>query len=129
MHNRVRMVAASFLTKDLLVPGGGAPPGSGIRSATPTSPTTRWVGSGSRAAAPTTARRPPRILNPVAHGRRFDPDGAYVRRWVPELARLPGAFLHRPFAAPRARSPTPASASARPTCCRSSTTPRPRSRP
>jgi deoxyribodipyrimidine photo-lyase len=38
----------------------------------------------------------------VAHGRRFDSEGVYVRRWVPELARLPDAFLHRPFSAPRA---------------------------
>ena len=41
-----------------------------------------------------------RILNPVAQGRRFDPDGNYVRRFVPELGRLPGARLHAPWQAP-----------------------------
>jgi deoxyribodipyrimidine photo-lyase len=41
-----------------------------------------------------------RIFNPVLQGRKFDPDGAYVRRYVPELARLPDRFLHAPWEAP-----------------------------
>jgi deoxyribodipyrimidine photo-lyase len=41
-----------------------------------------------------------RIFNPVLQGRRFDPDGAYVRRWVPELARMPARWIHRPWEAP-----------------------------
>jgi deoxyribodipyrimidine photo-lyase len=103
VHNRVRMVAASFLTKDLLVPWqrGAAWFWDTLCDADLANNMLGWqwvAGCGTDDAA----RRPPRILNPVAHGRRFDPDGAYVRRWVPELARLPDAFLHRPFVAPRA---------------------------
>ena len=41
-----------------------------------------------------------RVFNPVTQGRRFDPDGEYVRRWVPELAHLPGAAAHEPWRAP-----------------------------
>ena len=41
-----------------------------------------------------------RVFNPVAQGRRFDPDGAYVRRWVPELARLAAPAIHAPWEAP-----------------------------
>ena len=43
-----------------------------------------------------------RIFNPMTQGARFDPDGTYVRRWVPELARLPGEFIHQPWTAPPA---------------------------
>jgi deoxyribodipyrimidine photo-lyase len=41
-----------------------------------------------------------RIFNPVMQGEKFDPDGAYVRRWVPELAKLPRAWIHKPWEAP-----------------------------
>jgi deoxyribodipyrimidine photo-lyase len=41
-----------------------------------------------------------RIFNPVTQGERFDPDGAYVRRYVPELARLPAKYIHAPWTAP-----------------------------
>ncbi|MFO1492048.1 MAG: FAD-binding domain-containing protein [Kiritimatiellia bacterium] len=41
-----------------------------------------------------------RIFNPVLQGRKFDPDGAYIRRWVPELARLPDDALHAPWETP-----------------------------
>ncbi|KIF06549.1 deoxyribodipyrimidine photolyase, partial [Streptomyces sp. RSD-27] len=44
-----------------------------------------------------TDTRPNRVLNPVLQGRRYDPDGAYVRRWVPELAGLDGAAVHEPW--------------------------------
>jgi deoxyribodipyrimidine photo-lyase len=43
-----------------------------------------------------------RIFNPVTQGEKFDPDGAYVRRWVPELERLPTKYVHAPFRAPAA---------------------------
>jgi len=43
-----------------------------------------------------------RIFNPVLQGEKFDADGRYVRRWAPELARLPDRFLHRPWEAPAA---------------------------
>lgn len=49
--------------------------------------------------------RPNRVLNPVAQARRFDPDGDYVRRWVPELAGLAGAAVHEPWKAPRPATP------------------------
>ena len=42
-----------------------------------------------------------RIFNPVTQGRKFDPDGHYVRHYVPELAKLPDTYLHRPWEAPR----------------------------
>ncbi len=42
-----------------------------------------------------------RIFNPVSQGLKFDPDGAYVRRWVPELADCPAAYIHEPWKAPR----------------------------
>jgi deoxyribodipyrimidine photo-lyase len=41
-----------------------------------------------------------RIFNPVTQATRFDPEGTYVREWVPELARLPGQWLQQPWAAP-----------------------------
>ena len=41
-----------------------------------------------------------RVFNPVRQGERFDPDGSYVRRWVPELAKLPAKWMHQPWAAP-----------------------------
>jgi deoxyribodipyrimidine photo-lyase len=41
-----------------------------------------------------------RIFNPVLQGEKFDPDGDYVRRWVPELAGLPSSWIHKPWKAP-----------------------------
>ena len=41
-----------------------------------------------------------RVFNPILHGRKFDPDGAYVRRWVPELARVPDKYIHPPWEMP-----------------------------
>src|SRR5690606_15183105 len=41
-----------------------------------------------------------RVFNPMTQGERFDPDGSYVRRWVPELARMPAKHIHRPWEAP-----------------------------
>jgi deoxyribodipyrimidine photo-lyase len=96
MHNRVRMIAASFLTKDLhtwwpagarhfldhLVDGDLASNSHGWQ----------WVAGTGTDAAPYF-----RVFNPVSQGKRFDPDGDYVRRWVPELAHLRGAAAHEPW--------------------------------
>jgi deoxyribodipyrimidine photo-lyase len=40
-----------------------------------------------------------RVFNPVLQGEKFDPEGAYVRRWLPEIARLPASLIHRPWSA------------------------------
>ena len=87
MHNRARLVVGSFLTKDLASTGAGASAGSCACCSTATRPATTATGSGSPRSAPT--RSPPfrRIYNPARQQERFDPDGAYVRRYVPELAR------------------------------------------
>jgi deoxyribodipyrimidine photo-lyase len=41
-----------------------------------------------------------RVFNPVTQGERFDPEGAYVKRWIPELGNVPARWVHRPWAAP-----------------------------
>ncbi|MBU6371760.1 MAG: DNA photolyase family protein [Alphaproteobacteria bacterium] len=98
MHNRVRMVVASFLIKhlmtdwrvgqdwfwDTLVDADLANNAASWQ----------WVAGSGADAAPYF-----RIFNPVSQGETYDPDGAYVRRWVPEIARLPNALLHRPWEA------------------------------
>jgi len=99
MHNRVRMVVASFLTKHLLIDWR-----EGARwfmytllDADQANNSMGWqwsAGSGVDAAPYF------RIFNPVSQGERFDPNGDYVRRWVPELARLPDKYLNQPWAAP-----------------------------
>lgn len=99
MHNRVRMVVASFLTKNLRLPWQ-----SGARwfwdtlvDADLASNSLGWqwsAGCGADAAPYF------RVFNPVRQGERFDPGGDYVRRWVPELARLPERHIHQPWAAP-----------------------------
>ena len=99
MHNRVRMVVASFLTKHLLIPWQ-----AGARWFWDTlvdadlannSVSWQWVAGSGPDAAPYF-----RIFNPALQGQKFDPQGDYVRRWVPELARMPAAFIHDPMAAP-----------------------------
>ncbi|MFB6819475.1 cryptochrome/photolyase family protein [Streptomyces sp. NPDC056347] len=101
MHNRGRMLVASFLTKtlyvdwrvgarhflDLLVDGDLAN----------NQLNWQWMaGTG-------TDTRPNRVLSPVAQGRRLDPHGSYVRRWVPELAELAGHEIHEPWKLPEPR--------------------------
>jgi len=98
MHNRVRMVAASFLVKHLLIDwrvgerwfwdtlvdaDAGSNPANW-----------QWVAGSGADAAPYF-----RVFNPVLQGEKFDPEGTYVRRWVPELARLPAPLIHRPWSA------------------------------
>jgi len=99
MHNRARLVAASFLVKDLLLPwlAGARWFWDTLVDADLANNTLGWqwsAGSGADAAPYF------RILNPVLQGERYDPSGAYVRRWVPALARLPDRFVHRPWEAP-----------------------------
>ena len=102
MHNRVRMVAASFLVKHLLIDWreGEAWFWDTLVDADEASNPASWqwvAGSGADAAPYF------RIFNPVLQGQKFDPQGDYVRRWVPELARLPGASIHAPWLAPSAQ--------------------------
>ena len=99
MHNRVRMIVASFLTKDLLldwragerhfmqqlVDGDLASNNGGWQ----------WAASTGTDAQPYF-----RIFNPTLQGERYDANGDYVRRWVPELARVPAKWIHAPWAAP-----------------------------
>lgn len=99
MHNRVRMIVASFLTKDLLidwrkgedwfwdtlVDADLANNAMGWQ----------WVAGSGADAAPYF-----RVFNPVLQGEKFDKSGEYVRRWVPELASLPDKYIHQPWNAP-----------------------------
>lgn len=99
MHNRVRLVTASFLVKHLMIYWGAGEAWfwDTLVDADPASNTASWqwvTGTGADAAPYF------RIFNPVLQGERFDADGRYVRRFVPELARLPDRFLHKPWAAP-----------------------------
>ena len=101
MHNRVRMVVASLLTKNLLVPwqAGARWFWDTLVDADLAGNTLGWqwtAGCGADAAPYF------RIFNPVLQGQRFDPDGVYVRRWCPELARLPDKYLQQPWTAPQA---------------------------
>ncbi|GAB3276324.1 cryptochrome/photolyase family protein [Parahaliea aestuarii] len=101
MHNRVRMVAASFLTKHLLQPwqDGEAWFWDTLVDAdlANNAASWQWVAGCGADAAPYF-----RIFNPSAQGGKFDPDGEYVRHWVPELARLPARYVHCPVEAPPA---------------------------
>jgi deoxyribodipyrimidine photo-lyase len=99
VHNRVRMIVASFLVKDLhqewtrgaryflrhLVDGDLASNNHGWQ----------WVAGTGTDASPYY-----RIFNPVTQGRKFDPDGTYVQRWVPELRGLAPEHVHEPWTAP-----------------------------
>jgi deoxyribodipyrimidine photo-lyase len=100
MHNRARMIVASFLVKDLLVDwrwgerffmqhlvdGDPAANNGGWQ----------WTAGTGTDAAPYF-----RIFNPVLQGRKHDPEGVYVRRWVPELTSVPDKYLHGPWEMPR----------------------------
>jgi deoxyribodipyrimidine photo-lyase len=99
MHNRVRMITASFLVKHLLLPwqAGEAWFWDTLVDAdlAANSASWQWVAGSGADAAPYF-----RIFNPVLQGEKFDPDGTYVRRYVPELAKLPPSVIHRPWEAP-----------------------------
>ncbi|MET9594428.1 deoxyribodipyrimidine photo-lyase [Streptomyces sp. NPDC006516] len=100
MHNRGRLLTASFLTKTLYVDWR-----TGARhflellvdgDIANNQLNWQWVaGTG-------TDTRPNRVLNPVTQAKRFDPEGAYVRRWVPELTGIPGSAVHEPWKLPEA---------------------------
>jgi deoxyribodipyrimidine photo-lyase len=101
MHNRVRMIAASFLIKDLRIHwrDGEAWFWDTLVDADLANNAFNWqwvAGCGADAAPYF------RIFNPVLQGEKFDPDGAYVRRFVPELAKLPARWMHKPWQAPEA---------------------------
>ncbi len=96
MHNRVRMVAGSFLVKHLLTDWrrGEAWFWDNLVDADHANNAASWqwvAGSGADAAPYF------RIFNPVLQGERYDPDGTYVRRWVPELGDLPATAIHKPW--------------------------------
>ena len=99
MHNRVRMIAASFLVKDIMADWRvgedwfwdtlcDADPASNAAS-------WQWVAGSGADAAPYF-----RVFNPILQGVKFDPAGAYVRTYVPELAALPDEWIHKPWEAP-----------------------------
>jgi len=98
MHNRVRMIVASFLIKDLLLPwqAGEAWFWDTLVDADLASNAAswQWVAGCGADAAPYF-----RVFNPTLQGEKFDPDGTYVRRWVPELAKLPDRLIHAPWTA------------------------------
>jgi deoxyribodipyrimidine photo-lyase len=100
MHNRVRMVVASFLVKNLLLHWHHGEDwfwdtllDADLAN---NSASWQWVAGSGADAAPYF-----RIFNPVTQGRKFDPEGSYVRQFVPELASLPSAHIHAPWEAPQ----------------------------
>ena len=101
MHNRVRMVTASFLVKHLLLPWqlGEAWFREALVDADPASNAANWQWVAGCGADPAPFFR---IFNPVIQGEKFDPRGDYVRRFVPELAKLPDRWIHKPWQAPAA---------------------------
>lgn len=100
MHNRVRMITASFLVKDLFLPWQ-----EGARWFWDTlvdadlannSASWQWVAGCGFDAAPFF-----RIFNPVLQGEKFDPEGLYIKQWIPELAKIPKPFIHKPWMLPQ----------------------------
>ena len=100
MHNRVRMITGSFLTKHLLLPWQKGEDWfwDTLVDADPASNAAGWqwvAGSGADAAPYF------RVFNPITQGEKFDATGAYVRHWCPELKDLPDKHLHAPWKAPK----------------------------
>jgi deoxyribodipyrimidine photo-lyase len=100
MHNRVRMIVASFLTKDLMIDWrqGAAWFWDTLLDAdlASNSASWQWVAGSGADAAPYY-----RIFNPVLQGEKFDPQGDYIKRWVPELSSMPKQWIHHPWDAPK----------------------------
>ncbi len=96
MHNRVRMIVASFLVKDLLIPWqqGESWFWDTLVDAdiAANSASWQWVAGSGADAAPYF-----RVFNPVLQGEKFDPDGIYVKRWLPELRDVVSEFIHKPW--------------------------------
>lgn len=99
MHNRVRMIVASFLVKNLMISWyeGARWFWDTLVDADLASNTLgwQWAGGCGADAAPYF-----RIFNPMLQGKKFDPDGAYVRKWCPELSTVPDTYIHEPWKAP-----------------------------
>jgi deoxyribodipyrimidine photo-lyase len=100
MHNRVRMIVASFLIKHLQISWQEGAHwfwdtlvDADLAS---NSASWQWVAGSGADAAPYF-----RIFNPITQGEKFDPDGHYIRRWVPELSKLPNDYLNAPWTAPK----------------------------
>jgi len=94
--NRARMITASFLTKDLLV-DWRAGERSFMKHLLDGDPASNLGGWQWAASVGTDSRPFVRIFNPVTQAKRFDPDGRYVRRWLPELADVPAKDIHEPW--------------------------------
>lgn len=99
VHNRARMVAASFLSKHLLIDyrRGEAHYMRHLIDGDWAQNNLGWQWS---AGCGTDAAPYFRVFNPSLQGKRYDPEGNYVRRWVPELSSLPAAWIHEPWRAP-----------------------------
>ncbi len=102
MHNRARMIVASFLTKDLLIDWrwGERHFMQHLIDGDPAANNGGWqwtAGTGTDAAPYF------RVFNPVLQSKRYDPEGAYIRRWVPELADVPDEVIHHPWTMSRAQ--------------------------
>ena len=100
MHNRVRMIVGSFLTKDLFIDWrlGASWFLDTLLDADLASNSAGWqwaAGCGVDAAPYF------RIFNPILQGEKFDPEGAYVKQWVPELKNVPVQWIHKPWMAPQ----------------------------
>jgi deoxyribodipyrimidine photo-lyase len=96
MHNRLRMIVASFLTKDLLVDWRIGE--NYFRSQLLDGDIASNVGGWQWAASTGTDAQPWfRVFNPVAQGLKFDPVGTFVREWLPELQNVPDKFIHAPW--------------------------------
>jgi deoxyribodipyrimidine photo-lyase len=99
MHNRARMITASFLTKDLLINWqiGERWFMDNLLDGDPASNNGGWqwcAGTGTDAAPYF------RVFNPILQSRKFDPSGNYIRTWLPELCRVPETFIHEPWRMP-----------------------------
>jgi deoxyribodipyrimidine photo-lyase len=96
MHNRARMIVASFLTKDLLIDWrlGEAFFMQKLVDGDQASNNGGWQWSASTGAD---AQPYFRIFNPSSQGEKFDPEGTYVKRWLPELRRIPPKYIHKPW--------------------------------
>lgn len=102
MHNRARMIVASFLVKDLLIDWRWGEQWfmQNLLDGDPAANNGGWqwtAGTGTDAAPYF------RIFNPVTQGKKFDPNGDFVRRWLPELQAVPTEYIHEPWQMARAR--------------------------